>query len=130
MEHAGRLSAEEQQQRRDVFELEAVSAHLHAALRILDRQEPAEIANVPDSPRARGAQSITATLLALGLVEEMAATLAATSVRIEAVPVKADLLELTVRMNALKQAFRIVVSWIARSNASPIATPLGEDEMF
>jgi hypothetical protein len=72
---------------------------------------------MPDDPRARAAQLITAALMATQLVEEMVDALAVTSMRIEAVPVKADLLELTARMDALNEAFHLVASGIVRTNA-------------
>jgi hypothetical protein len=52
----------------------------------------------------------------------MAAALATTALRIEAVPVKADLLELTAKMDALDKAFELVASGIVRSHVRVMPT--------
>jgi hypothetical protein len=117
MEGVGRLDAGSRQQGIDARDLEAIGSHVFAALQALDRSGPAENAAMPDDPRARAAQLITAALMATQLVEEMVDALAVTSMRIEAVPVKVDLLELTARMDALNEAFHLVASGIVRTNA-------------
>jgi hypothetical protein len=117
MESVGRLANKNQQRGADARDLEAVRSHVFAALEALDRLGPAESTAMPDDPRARAAQLITAALMAEQLVGEMVNALASTSARIEAVPVKADLLELAGRMNALNEAFRLVASDIVRTNA-------------
>ena len=112
-----RLSAETQQAERDARDLDAVGSHLFAALQTLDRCGPAQHAAMPDEPNARAAHVITAALMAAQLAEEMVDALAATAMRIEAVPVKADLLELTTRMDALNNAFQLVAEGVVRTNA-------------
>ncbi len=117
MEGVHQLASECKRQGRDARDLEAMGSHLFAALQALDRYGPADDATVPDDPRARAAQLITATLMAAQLVEEMVDELATTSMRIEAVPVRADLLALTAKMDALNNAFQFVASAIARTNS-------------
>ena len=117
MDGVRRLAAENKRQDREARDLEAVGSHVFAALQALDRRGSAENSTTPDDPRVRTAQLITAALMATQLVEEMVDALAITSMRIEAVPVKTDLLELTARMDALNNAFRIVASGIVRTNA-------------
>jgi hypothetical protein len=120
MDRASRLMAEEQPgaDRRD---LEAIGSHVFAALQALDRHGRDQNALIADDPRERTAQLITAALMAKQLMEEMVGALATTSMRIEAVPVKADLLELMARMDALNQAFAVVAAAIVRTNA--VITP-------
>jgi hypothetical protein len=116
-------------QGRDARDLEAVRSHIFAALQALARQDPAEMASLSDDPQDRAAQLITAALIARQLVEEMAAALATTALRIEAVPVKADLLELTAKMDALDKAFELVASGIVRSHVRVMPTPEDDDQI-
>lgn len=115
LERIGRLAADGKQPGADARDLEAAGTHVFAALEALDRHGRTLDAALADDPGARSAQLITAALMAAQLVEEMVGALAAASTRIEAVPVKADLLELTARMDALNQAFQVVSAAIVRS---------------
>lgn len=117
MDRANRLAADRKLQGANMGDLEAVSSHVFAALQALDRHGPAQHASMPNEPSARSAQLITSALMATQLSEEMVGALATTSMRIEAVAVRADLLELTARMDALNQAFLLVASGIVRTNA-------------
>jgi predicted lysophospholipase L1 biosynthesis ABC-type transport system permease subunit len=118
LDRIGRLAADNEQSGADARDLAAAGTHVFAAIEALDRHGRTHDDALASDPGALAAQLITAALMAAQLVEEMAGALASASARIEAVPVKADLLELTARMDTLNQAFQLVSAAIVRNHVA------------